>query len=97
MCLSCQVYNKEEQLKSSIVFAREYLKETKISRDQLKYLCEEASRGGALTHRPNLITLTYPNLTHRLPGPPSGDHRGESGHRVRSAGRRATLTLNLTG
>ena len=58
MCLSCQVYNKEEQLKSSIVFAREYLKETKISRDQLKYLCEEASRGGALTHHPNLTTLT---------------------------------------
>ena len=40
------MYNKEEQLKSSIVFAREYLKETKISKDQLKYLCEEAIRGG---------------------------------------------------
>ena len=46
-----QVYNKEEQLKSSIVFAREYLKETKISKQQLLYLCEEAVRGGCQGHR----------------------------------------------
>lgn len=46
-----EVLTKEEQLKSSIVFAREYLKDTKITRDQLKYLCEEASRGGCQGHR----------------------------------------------
>jgi magnesium chelatase subunit D len=46
-----EVYNKEEQLKSTIVFAREYIKDTKVSRDQLKYLCEEASRGGCQGHR----------------------------------------------
>lgn len=46
-----EVLTKEEQLKSSIVFAREYLKDTRISRDQLKYLCEEASRGGCQGHR----------------------------------------------
>eukprot|EP00981_Chlorochromonas_danica_P004626 scaffold919_cov153-Ochromonas_danica.AAC.9 len=46
-----EVYEKEEQLKSAIVFAREYLKGTKISQDQLLYLCEEAVRGGCEGHR----------------------------------------------
>lgn len=45
------MYEKEEQLKSAIVFAREYLKTTKISTEQLRYLCEEASRGGCMGHR----------------------------------------------
>jgi hypothetical protein len=40
------VYELEEQLKASIVFAREYLKGTKITSEQLKYLCEESIRGG---------------------------------------------------
>ena len=44
-------YEKEEQLKSAIVFAREYLKTTKITTDQLTYLCEEAIRGGCMGHR----------------------------------------------
>jgi Mg-chelatase subunit ChlI len=45
------VYEKEEQLKSAIVFAREYLKGTKISQAQMAYLCEEALRGGCQGHR----------------------------------------------
>jgi len=45
------IYEKEEQLKSTIIFAREYLKTTKLSTDQLKYLCEEAIRGGCQGHR----------------------------------------------
>jgi hypothetical protein len=45
------VYEKEEQLKSAIVFAREYLKGTKISQTQMAYLCEEALRGGCQGHR----------------------------------------------
>lgn len=45
------MYEKEEQLKSAIVFAREYIKGTKISHDQLVYLCEEAIRGGTMGHR----------------------------------------------
>lgn len=46
-----EAYLKEDQLKASIVFAREYIKETKVSTDQLKYLCEEAIRGGCQGHR----------------------------------------------
>ncbi|KAJ1422540.1 hypothetical protein B484DRAFT_305955, partial [Ochromonadaceae sp. CCMP2298] len=45
------IYEKEEQLKNAIVFAREYIKETKVSREQLAYLCEEAYRGGCQGHR----------------------------------------------
>lgn len=45
------IYEKEEQLKAAIVFAREYIKNTKISSEQLKYLCEEAIRGGCAGHR----------------------------------------------
>ena len=63
------VYEKEEQLKASIVFAREYLKDTKVSTEQLMYLCEEAIRGGCPGHRyVNLYsifhtrTLTYTNV-----------------------------------
>lgn len=46
-----RVYETEEQLKSTIVFAREYLKETKVSKEQLLYLCEESNRGGCQGHR----------------------------------------------
>ena len=49
--LLASVYEKEEQLKASIVFAREYLKDTKVSTEQLMYLCEEAIRGGCPGHR----------------------------------------------
>lgn len=45
------LYEKEEQLKAAIVFAREYLKGTRISPAQLTYLCEEAVRGGCQGHR----------------------------------------------
>jgi magnesium chelatase subunit D len=46
-----ELYNDEEKLRNSIIFAREYLKDTKISTEQLTYLCEEAYRGGCQGHR----------------------------------------------
>ena len=50
------IYEKEEQLKSTIIFAREYIKETKISSEQLMYLCEESSRGGCQGHRAGSVS-----------------------------------------
>ena len=44
----------EDQLRSSIIFAREYLKELKIAPEQVSYLCEEAMRGGCEGHRAEL-------------------------------------------
>ena len=46
-----EIFEKEEQLKSSIIFAREYLKGTKLKTEQLAYLCEEAIRGACQGHR----------------------------------------------
>jgi magnesium chelatase subunit D len=46
-----KLYEQEQNLKNSIVFAREYLKETRVSTAQLSYLCEEAVRGGCQGHR----------------------------------------------
>jgi magnesium chelatase subunit D len=46
-----EVYDEENRLRNSIIFAREYLKDTKISTTQLAYLCEEAFRGGCQGHR----------------------------------------------
>jgi magnesium chelatase subunit D len=46
-----QALENEEQLKSSIIFAREYLKDIQLSSNQIHYLCEEAIRGGLQGHR----------------------------------------------
>lgn len=44
----------EDNLRNSIIFAREYLKDKALSGDQLRYLCEEAMRGGCEGHRAEL-------------------------------------------
>ena len=46
-----ELIEQEDQLRSSIIFAREYLKELKIAPEQMRYLCEEAMRGGCEGHR----------------------------------------------
>jgi magnesium chelatase subunit D len=46
-----EMREKEDQLRNAIIFAREYLKNTKISKEQLLYLCEESNRGGCEGHR----------------------------------------------
>lgn len=51
------IYEAEDQLRNSIIFSREYLKDKKLSTEQLTYLCEEAMRGGCQGHRAE-ITAT---------------------------------------
>lgn len=55
---SKQVFQSVEEgtdsAKTQIIFAREYLKEVSISRDQIKYLVMEALRGGCQGHRAEL-------------------------------------------
>ena len=55
---SKQVFHSIEEgidsTKTQIIFAREYLKEVSISRDQLNYLVMEALHGGCKGHRAEL-------------------------------------------
>jgi magnesium chelatase subunit D len=44
----------EDNLRNSIIFAREYLKDKALSGEQMRYLCEEAMRGGCEGHRAEL-------------------------------------------
>jgi len=46
-----------DQMKTQIVFAREYLKPLRLAREQTKYLCEEAIRAGVQGNRGELFAL----------------------------------------
>ena len=46
-----EAIENEDDLKTAIVFAREYLKDIKIADTQILYLCEEAIRAGCQGHR----------------------------------------------
>jgi len=47
--------SNEEDLKTALVFAREYLRELKVAPSQLQYLCEEAIRAGCQGHRAEIF------------------------------------------
>ncbi len=44
----------EDNLRNSIIFAREYIKDKSLAKEQVSYLCEEAMRGGCEGHRAEL-------------------------------------------
>lgn len=47
----------EDDLKTAIVFAREYIKDLKVAPSQIQYLCEEAIRAGCQGHRAEIFAV----------------------------------------
>lgn len=58
----------EEDLKTAIVFAREYIRDLKIAPSQVQYLCEEAIRAGCQGHRAEIFAAEVARASAALEG-----------------------------
>jgi len=58
----------EGDLKTAIVFAREYIKDLKVAPSQVQYLCEEAIRAGCQGHRAEIFACEVARASAALEG-----------------------------
>ena len=58
----------EEDLKTAIVFAREYMRDLKLAPSQVQYLCEEAIRAGCQGHRAEIFAVEVAKAAAALEG-----------------------------
>lgn len=58
----------EDDLKTAIVFAREYIKDLKVAPSQVQYLCEEAIRAGCQGHRAEIFAVEVARASAALEG-----------------------------
>lgn len=63
-----QAEETTDALRSSVIFAREYLEEVEISDKQVKYLVEEARRGGVMGHRSEIFAVRVAKASAALDG-----------------------------
>ena len=63
-----EAIENEEDLKTAIIFAREYIRDLKIAPSQLQYLCEEAIRAGCQGHRAEIFAAEVARASAALEG-----------------------------
>eukprot|EP00746_Dinoflagellata_sp_MGD_P133905 gnl/MRDRNA2_/MRDRNA2_67683_c0_seq2.p1 gnl/MRDRNA2_/MRDRNA2_67683_c0~~gnl/MRDRNA2_/MRDRNA2_67683_c0_seq2.p1 ORF type:complete len:812 (+),score=206.44 gnl/MRDRNA2_/MRDRNA2_67683_c0_seq2:202-2436(+) len=65
-----EMLDREEEIKFSLVVAREALKETKMTTEQVRYICNEASRAGCQGQRGELFAYQVARASAALQGRP---------------------------
>lgn len=63
-----EAIENEDDLKTAIVFAREYIKDLKLAPSQIQYLCEEAIRAGCQGHRAEIFATEVARASAAIEG-----------------------------
>lgn len=63
-----EAIENEDDLKTAIVFAREYIKDLKVAPSQIQYLCEESIRAGCQGHRAEIFAVEVARAAAALEG-----------------------------
>lgn len=63
-----EAIENEDDLKTAIVFAREYIKDLKLAPSQMQYLCEESIRAGCQGHRAEIFAVEVARASAALEG-----------------------------